>query len=340
MTYRNSSFSVRVATAGVALAFLPLLQAQQSPMEGPTQGFVYDGPSGSVRQLIGSFGSASLGPVLLNDLAFASLAPQRSYGIGCSSGQCFLITGLGTGSVEQQPLADQFGMPDAAVWSADGTVVAIYSRSDQWIRVIRNLPGTADPAPQWSIASLGGQLSKVAISPDGKRVWMGLAGDHPGVFEITPEGNFIPVNPAENPVAFAFSANGETLYVLDAGSHQITEIHLPDGLAQSWPIEGVENPVGLQLGRDSSGRNVIYVAGGSDHTLFVYGSDHQVTEQVPLSFAPSQIELSGSGSLLLTTRRSSDDVLWSYTAGRGAYFVPVTPAAPEVTNGPNRRVRR
>ncbi len=332
--------AARIAAASAALTLLPPLQAQQSgnALAGPTQGFTYDAASRSVRQVLGSFGSASLGPALVQDLSFGSVAPQRSYGIGCVADQCFLVTGLGSDQAQQNPIPDQVGIPEGATWSADGRVAVLYSRSGQWLRVLRGLPETIDAGPQSNVSSLGGQLSSVAVSPDGGQIVLGMAGDQPGIFEMTAAGAFVPMHSAVNPVALAFSKNGDTLYILDAGSHEVSEIHVSDGLAQSWPIEAVQDPIGVQVGQDSAARAVIYVAGRGDQTLFVYDrASHNLLEQIQLTFAPSQLEPSGTSSYLLTSRSSADEVLWSFTAGRGIFFVPVTPTEAET---PQRRVRR
>ncbi len=47
---------------------------------------------------------------------------------------------------------------------------------------------------------------------------------------------------------------------------------------------------------------------------------------IELTFAPTQIEPMGADSYQLTSRSNEGDVVWSYTPGRGVYFVPVTPA--------------
>ena len=336
----------RIVAFGATLTFLPLSPGQSSgnPLTGPTQGFAYDAPSMGLHQVLGSFGSARLGPALVRNLNFGTVAPQHSYGIGCSAEQCSLILGIGSEQIQQTTISDQLGIPEAAVWSADGRIVVLYSRSEQWVRVLRGLPEAAEAGPQWSVWSLG-TLSAVAIRPDGGNIVMSITGEHPGVFEITATGNFVPLHEAVNPVALVFSAAGDTLYVLDAGAHTIAEIHMRDGLGQSWPIAAVQDPIGIQLGQDSAGRSVVYVAGRGDRMLFAYDStSHQLLEQIPLSFAPSQMEPSGSGSFLLTSRTNADELLWSFTAGRGAFFVPVTPAESGLTGEtnelPQRKVRR
>jgi hypothetical protein len=309
-----------------ALAFLPLLSAQ-APVTGPVQGIVFDGPSGTLRQIQGSFGSASLGPALLSGLEFASMSLsngtlQQAAGVACSALQCSFVQA----GMQQSPITDQIGIPEAAAWSADGTVVAIYSRSGQWIRTFTNGEG----GPQLSISSLAGDLVTVAVSPDGKHTVFALAGEHPGVFEVTAAGAFVPLVGSQHPVALAYSSNGDTLYVLDG--QQISEVH-SNGLVSNWPVDAVQNPAAIY-----AVSSIVYVAGGGDHALFIYDSTkHTLIEQIPLSFAPSQIQPIGAGSFLLTSRASKDDLLWSFTAGRGAFFVPVTPVETAV---PQRKVRR
>ena len=321
----------------LAATLAPGLTGQSLGLTGPTQGVVFDSPSKSLRPVAGSFGSATLGPALLSGLDFASMSPTQTRGIGCQAELCFWIPVLGTLQRGATPLLNQTATPEGAAWSADGAVAAIYSRSGQWIRVL----GAEDAPPQQSVSSLGGQLSAVAVSPDGRHVVLAVRGEHPGVYEFTASGNYVSLLAAADPIRLAYASNG-TLYVLDG--RQISEIGA-DGLLQSWPIETVADPVDLQPGRDASGRAVVYVAGSDDHALFVYdAAKHTLTSQIALTFAPSQVEPSGSGGYLLTERASADQLLWAYDVGRGVFFVPVTPVeimdAERPTLGPLGKVRR
>jgi hypothetical protein len=288
--------------------------------------------------VVGSFGSAVLGPALLNGVDFASMPPQGTRGIACQAEQCFFFSADVIAG--HDPIGDQVGTPEGAVWSANGTTAVIYSRSGQWLRVLNTEPSRAQGAQQ-NVASLGGQLGAVQVSPDGQHVVFAITGQHSGVYEVTANGALVPLLAAENAVALAYSGGGETLYVLNG--NQVLEIGA-DSLLHSWELEGVANPVGLQAGRDAAGRAVLYVAGGDDHSLFVYdGATHQLIETIPLSFAPTQVEPAGTGSYFLTSRNSGDELLWSFTTGRGAFFVPVTPleATPAASDEfPQRKVRR
>ncbi len=314
----------RFAVTLAIFAIVPAVQGQSNAnqVSGPTQGFVFDSPSKSLRQVAGSFGSAALGPVLLSGLDFASVAPQRSYGIGCASEQCFFITGLGSDQLQQNPISLFTGKVTGAAWSPDGGTLALYSSGEGWIRLLRGLPNAVEVQEQWSVTSFGGALASVAVSDGGQHVVLAITGDHAGVYELKDAGNFVPVLQAANPVALAFAADGDTLLVADATEHTISEVQLTTGLRQSWSIAAVEAPAAIQASKD-----FIYLVGQNDQTLFAYNpSNHALAAQIPLSFVPTQLVAVGANSYQLTSRASVDDLLWSYTPGRGVYFVPVTPA--------------
>jgi hypothetical protein len=171
-----------------------------------------------------------------------------------------------------------------------------------------------------------------------------VTGEHPGVFEVTGNGNFVPVLNSEKPVSLTFSADGATLYALDAGTHTVSEVAVTSGLTRSWSAEEIADPVGIETGRDLAGSAVVYVAGHNDRLLAVYSAaSHELMEQISLEFAPMQLQPLASG-YLLTARSSQDELLWSYAVGRGVFFVPVTPLE-DGTAGTNeipkqRKVRR
>ena len=272
-------------TAALAASLLPALPGQS--MTGPLQGLTFDSPSGSLRSVVGSYGSAVLGPALLRGLDFASVAPQRTRAIACEQGQCFLVDGLGTDTIARTAIGDQLDTPDGAAWSTDGTVAAIYSRSGQWVRVLRF---AGESGVQQGIAAFG-TLTDVEISPEG-RVLFATSGDPSGVFEIQSAGNIVPVLSAAHPVALV--SGGTTLYILDGS---LVRTLGADGQTASWSLDGVENPVSLQTGRDASGRNVVYVAGGTDRTLFVYdAASHALLERVEHTCTPGKIQATGTDS--------------------------------------------
>lgn len=87
------------------------------------------------------------------------------------------------------------------------------------------------------------------------------------------------------------------------------------------------------------GKGVLYVVSGQG--LIAYdAASHQPLEETALDFAPGRLERLASGSFLLNARTSAEDLLWSFAAGRGVYFVPVTPVETGDSEAAQKRVRR
>jgi hypothetical protein len=321
--------------AVTGLIFLPALSAQTMPVAGPTAGYVFDPPTGSLRQAVGAMGSASLGPVVVRDLAFASVAPSSTFAIACQDLQCFVLSGLGGDALTSAPLPALAGVADGVSWSSSGSMAVVYSKSANWIQVLTGLPSSVQVGPPLSIVPLGGSLVAAAIRGDGGRVAIAIAGDHAGVLQVTSSSSFVPLLTAQVS-ALAFSSSG-TLYALDVEAREIFELDSDGGQARQWTAGDLEDPVALQPSRDASGRSVVYIAGGSDRALVaVDTTTHQAIDRIALAFPPSRIEPLNETSFLLTTRATQDDVLWSFTPGRGVYFVPAAHIDTD-TRGPRRR---
>lgn len=305
---------------------LHLLQAQ-SGVTGPIEGFTFDAPTRSIRAVIGSLGSASLGGAAVNDLDFASVAPKQNYGIAFRRGQSLFISQLGsTSQVSVAALAQPFSVPDGVVWSGDGSAAVLYSRAGGWIQTFSGFPAAASPGPVINISSPGGSLSSIATDLHGQHVAAGVTGDNAGVYQSTNGQSFVPLLTIANPLALSFSEDGGTLYALDA-VNQVSEINLTSFTTQTWPL-GTEDAIAIKAARNASNLEVLYVAGATDRLLLAFDrSTHQPVASVPLSFAPAKIDILGNNSFLLRSRTGDSDPLWSFAGASQpmVYFVPATP---------------
>jgi hypothetical protein len=328
----------RVFLLLAALSSTHFLLAQPSSVSGPVEGFTFDRPTRSIRAVIGSLGSASLGPAALDELDFASIAPRQNYGIAFRRGQFMFVSQLGTAQVSVESLQGPLSAPDGVVWSDDGSVAVLYSQTGSWIQTFTGFPALVNAASPISISSLGGSLSAIATDLHGQNIALGVTGDHAGVYGIKGGQGFVPLLDILNPVALAYSADGDALYALDA-TNQVSELNLASSAVQTWPV-GTQDAVAIIAARNGSNLNVLYVAGRGDHLLlgFDLSTDQQIIS-VPLSFAPTAIQPLGSNSFLLRPRTSNSDPLWSFTNGSQplVYFVPATPLPNYIE--PSREVR-
>ena len=307
-----------------------LLTAQPAPLTGPVEGFTFDVPTRSLRAVIGSLGAASLGPALVKGLDYGSVAPRQNYALSFEGGRCLLVSGLGFSQVSTVEIPGIFAAPEGVVWSGNGSVAVLYSRTNNWIQTLRGIPDSAKAGPSSSLLPLAGRLSAVAIDFNGEHTAIGVAGETSGVFQVAGDLSFVPLLPLSTAVALAFSDDGSTLFALDnAGS--LTELNIEDSTSQAWSLSGLENALFVKPARDATQRSVIYVAGSSDRLLIVYDrSSHEIIAKVPLNSQPTMIEAFGLNSFLLGPRSTDGEPLWSFTNDPQpvVYFVPATPLLP------------
>jgi hypothetical protein len=324
---------MRSAFAVLSVIFSIGFLAAQTPVSGPTESFIFDLPTNSLRSIVGFLGSASLGPAILPKLDYASVAPQKNYAIAFQDGRCLVVSGLDSEHVTTTTLPGAFSVPESVAWSGDGSVAVLYSRTGNWVRTISDLPISPNAASILDLTSLdltsqGGALSTVVADLHGEHVVIGITGDNAGVFQIASDQSFVPLISVSKPISLAFSDDGRKLYILNGDSMQLSELNLTDSTSQTWRINELEDPIAVRLARDAAQRQVIYVAGRKDQSLFVYDSGtHEVVGRVSLTFQPSGIEILGRDSYLLRPRVSYDDPLWSFrnSAQPMVYFVPATP---------------
>jgi hypothetical protein len=316
----------------VAMISMTVVHAQPSLLSGPIEGYTFDAPTGSIRAVIGSLGSASLGPPVLKLLDFASVAPHQTYAIASRSGQALLVSGLQSEPVSTTVLPRSVSAPEGLVWSDDGSVAILYSQTGNWIQTLTGLPNSLTAGPVISLVPLAGSLSSVATDVHGLRIAVGVTGGAAGVYEIVGGQNSVPLLDISAPVALGFSDDG-TLYALDGATEQISEIGVSESgsvtsSTQTWPL-ALDNAIAIRPARDASNHQILYVAAGSDRLLVAYdASSHQNIAAIPLSFAPTTLMPLGSNGFLLRTRSNSSDPLWSFTntPQPSVYFVPATPA--------------
>jgi len=310
------------------LVFLSVSSLLAQQASGPVEGFTFDPPTMSLRPVVGSLGSASLGQPILGRLAYGSVAPQQNYALTFRDGRCAVVLGLGAAQTSTVSVPGSFVLPEGVAWSGDGSTAILYSRTGNWIQIFSGLPAAVNPGASLSIAPLGGTLAAVITDSHGAQIAIGVVGEIAGIYQIANGANFVPLLSVSKPIALAFSEDGGTLYAVDGATDQVFAQSMADLTYQSWPLNGLSDPVAIRPTHDTANRAVIYVAGRSDQLLMAYDpSTHQVLASAQLSFQPSVIQPLGINSFLLGSRSTSDDILWSFrnTPQPIVYFVPAPP---------------
>ena len=307
------------------------LAAQQGSLTGPVEAYTFDAPTRSLRAVNGFAGAASFGPALRDNLDFASIAPRHSYGLAFQSGQCLLITGLGSSKISTRALAGVEAQPDGIVWSGDGSRGVLYSRAGNWLQTVSGFPGAPAAGPRVAGAALGGVLVSVAVDSQGKLIAAGLSGDAGAVYVSSDGQTFNKLATAAKPISLSFSSDSATLYVLDASAPQVLVVSVGNHGSQTIPLAGLANPMAIQAVVDSANHEQLYIAAASDRVLRILDvASQQIVMDVPLSFQPTCLDQFGSNSFVVASRSQAAHPLWLFasTPAPGAYFVPAVQLLP------------
>jgi hypothetical protein len=316
----------------VLFLFVSLARAAPAQsLSGPVEGFIYDASTHSLRAVDGLPGSATFGPVILSDVGFGSVAPSKNYAIAFQGGHGLFVSGLGSAHVSTSPIPDVFGQPEGAVWSSDGSVAVLYSRSGKWIQELTGLPKTPRANPNLNLTALDGSLSAVAVNADGKQIAIGTRGAQGQVYLNESNQNLIPLAKIDDPISLSFSENGANLYALDGVALKLAVVTISNWSSQVLPLPELRDPLAILAGHDAANQPVVFVASGKDRLVGVYNPASQKMETtVRLGFLPTGLQDLGRNSFVIGSRMKSEDPLWLFTtAPRPAvYFVPAA-AAPK-----------
>ena len=300
------------------------LPAQQTSLSGPVEAFTFDAPTRSLRAVIGFPGAASFGPMLLDNVDFASIAFRQNYGIVFEDGKCLFVSGLGSKSISTGVVAGVTKYPDGIVWSGNGSLAILYSSAGSWFQTIAGLPSAPVAGALVDLSSLGGSFTAIAVDPSGQQIVVGVSGANGAVYQAA-GGQFTPLLSMANPVSMSFSSDAQTLYALDASTLQVTASSLSGHGNQTLALPGIANPIAIQAAQDSQNHPLLYIAGGSDRLLRILDvSSQQILVDVPLNLQPTRLDPFGASSFVLASRAQSTNPLWVFASSPlpGAYFVP------------------
>jgi hypothetical protein len=303
------------------------LPAQPTSLSGPVEAITFDAPTRSLRAVNGFPGAASFGPILLDSLDVASVAPRQNYGIVFESGKCFLVSSLGSKTISTIAIAGVTAYPDGIAWSGDGSLAILYSRSASWFQTVAGFPKAPVAGALVDVSSLGA-LTAIAADAAGQQIVVAVSGDKSGVYQAS-GGQFTLLSSMAKPVSLSFSSDGQTLYALNAptaaATASVTAVALPSRGLQTLALPGITNPIAIQSFEDSQNRQLLYIAGGTDRMVRILDvSSQQILMDVALSFQPTGLDPFGSSSFVLASRSTSANPLWLFAVAPqpGAYFVP------------------
>jgi hypothetical protein len=298
--------------------FCGALAAQDLRFAGPVSGFVYDAPGRSIRAIQGIPGSSYLGGAVVENIDFASIAPNGRSALIWSGGEASFVARLDESAAPRAIGASD--MPDQIAWSPDSRAAVLYRATESRLERWRNLADTpAIDSPDG--LQVQGRISFVTIAASGSKVAWGSETGLVLWMEGTDAQAFRDAGLTPGAI---FSADGNLLFA--AAPDRLVAIHSVEGGVYADPFVAssgvVLDAAGLAI---DSADKLLYVADRATCSVLVYDTAAgNVTDRIPLDIAPStMMPLLRPQTFLLNARNGAADAVWvvETKTRKAAYFV-------------------
>jgi len=308
--------------SGLAWIFLcaGLANAQTGRVAGPSLGLIHDSGSRSLRPILGVPGSAYLGPSVIEDLSFATVAPDGKLILAWKGKQAlFFRPDSDSGST---PIAEgQLEEPTVAAWAADSSAVVLYSAANRRVQTIRN-PQTGPEIDLPFDLPVEGLLTVLSVASRGSLVIAGIEQAAGSGFYRIERGGAQLLAKMEKPAGAVFTNDGLRFIAADAAAKRIVEFETGTFAVLSATPEDTVDAWALAVSADSKD---VYAVSPVSKTLSVFDrvSWRRIAE-MPLEFEPEGISpLAVKNVFGLAAGKQPGDPVW-ILSGRppAVYFVP------------------
>jgi hypothetical protein len=315
MSQRNSIFVLSLLLAGAPAG------ADSGAIGGLVSGVVFDGPSRTVRPLIGAPGAGYLGPAVLRGLDAFSVAPGGRQAVAVVNGHLYWVSDPLAETPVWLLVAQEVNRPELVAWRNDSGAAAV-SSGGGLLLVSPTVSTVAFP-----VEALGGKISALAMA--GNSILAGVEGM--GLYRLEEGAPPSLLAQLANPAGIAIAGEGR-LYVADRTRGEILEVRNYLETPEVFLFAGgVADPVALSLSRRGT---ALLAAGASSKKVTAFDlASGALLGEFDLDFEPSRLDALGDGSsFLLNGRVLETDTLEVFVEGLspGVYFVPA-PAAESVS---------
>lgn len=328
LSSKSTDTVMRLAGLAALLFHVAATQAQTASWIAPTEGYVYDAASQSIRPVDGFIGSAVLGPAIVGGLDWASVAPNRKSALVRRAGVLLWIPDLSaprqSQEISQVPLAEQ------ALWASDSSRVVIADGHD--VYWFSNFGAKPSLDAKWALGLPGarrintGSLpwSLLAADASANRVLLARRVGATGQLRVASMAAApLSIPFSGTPVAAAFLPGGTRAFVADGSNHQIVQFQSLDGIPVSGVFLAFEHPVAMATSGDGSR---LFVADSAASVVRIFDSatgaliSELAADEVPASLTvfgadrfilnPTAIRAPASQPLLLLDTSVTPKVLF------------------------------
>jgi hypothetical protein len=285
-------------TAGMAA----LASGQTPGWNGPTSGLLFDPPTKSLRRVSGFLGAAQLSKPVLEDLAWASVAPngQRAL-VKATSGEVAWLEGLERSEFSSSPMPISGSSPLLARWNSNSSAIRVFSAECScFVTLARDPAGMPSQAgePQFFDLSAGG------VQDFYWRDSQTVVATEKGLFELNTGEQSRPLLPSGSDVSYLLDASGKAWGVRGT-SGEILEVVLRKNGTAELKLVATEPDYFTDLAAIASMPGAILAADRKTRAIYRIDLASGLTTKVcDLEAAPSRLTPLGDGPSWLLGDRS------------------------------------
>jgi len=198
-----------------------LLQAQQSRVEGPISGYVFDSSARGLRPILGVPGASLFGSSLDFGFAISSAyaAPRQDAAFVVASDGSLHVFALNSGTATERNVANLANSPRRVLFSPSGTSAAIYARGS--VQVVTGLPNSPAVSGELNLP-VGTAVDSLAISDDGSVL---LVSANQAVRLYGSFNDLGKLMDTAGPAMLAFASGGHDAAIADAAGAGVVLFH-------------------------------------------------------------------------------------------------------------------
>lgn len=307
----------RHLTLGILLA--TLCNGQLVQFRGPDGGLVYDPPTQSLRGIAGLIGAARLGDAILENVEWASIAPNGKTALYRKGGQMLALTSAGLmEEVRQAPVED----PEEVLWGKGSqSAVLVWTKAKRTQKIEIDAVGAISSQEPHGL-DLDGEITAVAGTVE-TRMYVAVSGRGVYLVDAQTGGNKM-LLPLASCRVLASNAEGTGIWAIDGDRGVLLRIAVDDGQSAVFTTDPERLKGVTRLGVLSNEKELL-LANPETRTLYLYTADNRTLAEVSALEAPvTHLSPLGRETLLLLSYRATNaQSIQLYDALRGdIFFVP------------------
>ncbi len=305
-----------------------LLQAQQSRVEGPVSGYVFDSSAPALRPIMGVPGASLFGAPLDFGFAISSAyaAPRQDAAFVMAADGSLHVFGLDRGVATERSVGNLISSPQSVVFSPSGTSAALYAGGS--IQVVTGLPNSPAVSGGMDLPS-GTVPDSLALSDDGSVM---LVSANKAVRLYGSFADMGKVMDTAGPAILAFASGGHDAAIADPAGAGVVLFHDLTGAGNSQVLAATDDTISTSsaLAFSADGTSLL-LASSAARSVTAFDLAAGVRNAIACTCSPKTLVRMGN---LFRLNELGRDPVWLLDPRSSESSIVFVPALPDA--GPHR----